>query len=165
MLVALAALLAALQPAQPAAPADPALLGGSEWIVATIAHSEWCPAGNVRIDLRSGRYALTARASRRVCSLAALERPVATGRLRSGRLEAVRAAFARAVADGLEGPECREGRRPDHIVISNGGPHVLVIATGAYQEGAPDDLTCWSDAAADLQDLLDETFPAASAAP
>ena len=161
MLAALAALLAAILPAESA---DPAALGGSEWIVATLAHSEWCPAGNVRLDLRSGRYALTARAAGRVCGDSGLQRPVVTGRLGSGRLEAVRGAFARAVAEGLEGPECREGKRPDHIVISNGGTPILVIATGAFQEAAPDDLTCWSDAATELQDVLDETFPAASAA-
>ncbi len=162
MLSALSALLAA---SQPAPPVDPAVLGGSEWIVATIAHSEWCPAGHVRLDLRSGRYALTARASRRVCGEAGLERPVVTGRLRSGRLETVRGAFARAVAEGLESPDCRDGKRPDRVVISNGGPQILVVATGAGQEAAPDDLACWSGAAIELQGLLDETFPAASAAP
>lgn len=162
MLAALAALLAAAPPAEPV---DPAGLGGSEWIVATLAHSEWCPAGNVRLDLRSGRYALTARASRRVCSQGGLLRPVVTGRLRSGRLEAVRVAYSRLVAEGFESPDCQDGKHPDDIVVSNGGTPILVVATGAAQASAPDDLTCWSDAATDLQGLLDETFPAASAAP
>lgn len=163
MISALAAFLVAGQPAQPA---DPAFPGGSEWIVATIAHSEWCPAGNVRLDLRSGRYALTARASRRVCGRSGLERPVVAGRLRSRNLEAIRAAYARAVAEGLERRECRDGGKdPDHIVISNGGPQILVVATGAAQEAAPDDLSCWSEAAIELQGLLDDSFPTASAAP
>lgn len=161
MLSALAALLAAAQPAESA---DPAVLGGREWIVATVAHSEWCPAGNVRLDLRSGRYALTERASRRVCGDFGTERRVVTGRLRSGRLEAVRSAYSRLLADGFEHPDCRDGKRPDHIIVSNGGTPILVIATGAFQAAAPGDLTCWSGAATDLQRLLDETFPAAPTA-
>jgi hypothetical protein len=162
VLSALAALLAA---GQTPPPADPAVLGGSEWIVATVAHSEWCPAGNLRLDLRSGRYALTHRASRRVCNRSGLERPTRTGRLRSERLEAVRSAYRRLVAEGFESSDCEDGKHPDNIVVSNGGTPILVVATGAAQGSAPDDLTCWSEAASDLHALLDETFAAASAAP
>lgn len=36
-------------------------------ILGTVGQSEWCPAGNVRIDLETGDYVLTARAPRAVC--------------------------------------------------------------------------------------------------
>jgi hypothetical protein len=159
MLLALAALLAAAGTERSAV-----LPAGNAWIVATIAHSEWCPAGNVRLDLRSGRYALTARAPHRTCGDPGLERPVVAGRLDPPRLETIRRAYERVLAEGLESPDCRNGRQPDRIVVSNGGTPILVVVSGAMQGSAPDSLTCWSDAANDLHALLDDSFPAASAA-
>ena len=155
MLSALAALLAA---SQPAAPSEPDRLGRTAWIAATVEHSEWCPAGNVRLHLRTGRYALTRRAPGKICQDAKLERPVRTGSLDSERLAAIRAAALRVVAEGFESPACRDGGRPENIVISNGGTPTLVLTTGFATGSAPDDLSCWSDAATALHDLLDESF-------
>src|SRR3954465_4876391 len=150
-----------LSAAQPPLPAPATGLGRTAWVFATIGHSEWCPAGNVRLDLVTGRYALTGRAAQRICHRRGLERPVVTARLRGGRLDSLRAAYRRAVAEGLESSECREGKPTKMIVISNSGTPILVVATGANTAGAPGDLSCWSEAANALHHGLDEAFRAA----
>jgi hypothetical protein len=152
----LAALLAATQaPPSPTA----AVLGGTAQVFSTVGHSEWCPAGNVTLDLRTGRYALTPTAPRRVCENVGLERPVRKGRLAGRRLTAVRAAYLRVLSEGLESPVCQAGRRPqDYIVVSNGGTPILVVTSGRGSLSAPDELTCWSEAASGLHDILDEAF-------
>lgn len=155
MLSALAVLLVVSQPAQPPKAGVP---GRPAWVLATVGQSEWCPAGNVRLDLRTGRYALTVKAPRLDCGKASLERPVKMGSLDSGRLEAIRKASSRAAVAGLEAPACRNGGRPETIVVSNGGTQILVLATGAAIASAPDELGCWSNAATALHRLLDETF-------
>src|SRR3954470_18410825 len=94
----LAILLSAAQPL----PAPPLGLGRTAWLFATIGHSEWCPPGNVRLDLVTGLYAVTGRAAQQVCHRRGLERPVVTARLGGARLDALRAAYRRAVAEGLE---------------------------------------------------------------
>jgi hypothetical protein len=159
MLPAVAALLAAAQPPQ-RAQLEPAL-GRTAWVFATIGHSEWCPPGNVRVDLLSGRYALTGRAARRVCRRPGLERPVVTARLGGATLEALRAAYRRVLTEGLESRECRDGKHPDLVAISNSSTPILVVGTGADTGAAPDDLVCWSGAGNALLDALDETFRAA----
>lgn len=126
-------------------------------ILGTVGQSEWCPAGSVRLDLATGEYALTARAPRAVCQDLDLERPIVEGRLDASRLHALRQAFQRATTDGLN--DCRGGRRPDEIIISNGGPHVLVVTHGRANDAAPTELSCWTEAAWALHHLLDETFP------
>ncbi|HYI39089.1 MAG TPA: hypothetical protein VE053_02095 [Allosphingosinicella sp.] len=155
MLAALAALLLSSQSAEPA---KPPALGRTAWIVATIEHSEFCPAGNVRLSLRTGRYALVRRASRPVCHDAGLERPVVRDILDPKRLAAIRAAALRVVAEGFESPACRDGNPPEDITISNGGTPTLILTTGFATGSAIDDLSCWSDSATALHDLLDETF-------
>jgi hypothetical protein len=156
MLVLLAALTAA---AQQAPPARDAHLGQTAWIFSTIGHSEFCPAGDVRLDLKSGRYEHTATAARRICNDADLERPVKRGMLRADRLDAINAAYLRVLNEGLESQACRDGTQPkDVILISNGGTPILVLTTGRFSAAAPQDLSCWSDAATALHDLLDQTF-------
>lgn len=153
----LAALLAAGQPAQAPAPTD---VERPAWVFSTIEQSEWCPAGNVRLDLRTGRYDLTSGAVRPACIRRGLERPVKTGRLDAARLAAIRDAALRVLADGFVRPECRDGKPSPEIVISNGGTPVLVLTTGVATRSAPDDLSCWSNAAGRLHRVLDETFRA-----
>jgi len=155
MLYTLAALLAAIQPA-PSGPA--AVLGRTAWLVATVGHSEWCPAGNVRLDLRTGGYLFTARAPRRVCNEAGLERPVRSGALRAATLEAVRGAYLRARSEGLTERACREGRRPEGIEVNNAGTPVLVLTSGSYTLSAPGELSCWNEAARALHQELDHIF-------
>ena len=149
----LAAALAAVQPVPPPA------LGRTAWIFSTVHHSEWCPAGNVRLDLRTGMFAVTPGAPRRLCHKPGLERPVSEGRLSGGTLMAVRAAYLQALGQGLDNPACRDGKRPqDYVVISNGGTPILVVTNGMGSLAAPDDLTCWSHAANALHETLEETF-------
>jgi hypothetical protein len=156
---ALSLLLAALLSAgQPAAPADAAGLGRTAWVFATVEHSEWCPAGNVRLDLRTGFYALTHLAARPVCNKARLERPILTGRLAANRLAAVRSAYRAVLDEGFTSPYCQNGRHPKMVIFSNGGPQILVLATGRFTAAAPEDLTCWSEAAYALQRALEEAF-------
>ncbi|MGZ9100424.1 MAG: hypothetical protein ACXW3O_12035 [Brevundimonas sp.] len=126
-------------------------------VLGTVGQSEWCPAGNVRVDLETGEYALTARAPRAVCQDLDLERPIVEGRLDGSRLRALQQAFQRTITDGLN--DCRGGRHPDEIIISNGGLRVLVVTHGRATDAAPTDLSCWTEAARALHDLLDETFP------
>jgi len=133
--------------------ADPS---GTAVVFATVGESEWCPAGNVRVDLRTGDYAFTATAPRAVCQDATLERPVSEGRLDESRLRALRQDFQRAVGDGLN--VCRNGRAPHDIIISNGGLHVLVVTDGRRTDAAPTDLSCWTEAAVSLHDRLYDTF-------
>jgi hypothetical protein len=155
MLFALAALLAALQPAPPA---HARLLGRTAWILGTVQQSEWCPAGNVRLDLRTGRYQLTPGAARSVCHDAGLERPVLNGVLRGERLEVVRAAYLLALTEGLMNPACRDGGRPDVIVVNNAGTPILVLATGSATRSPPDDMACWSTAAQAVHRELEDVF-------
>lgn len=138
-------------------PPAPALVGKTAWLVASFRQSEWCPAGNVRLDLRTGAYALTNPARRPACADPKLERPARTGTLDPTKLGTVRAAFVQTLGDRLADSACRSGRR-DKLVISNGGPQILVVANGAEAWSAPDDLSCWSEPANKLHRLLSEIF-------
>lgn len=138
---------------QPAvAPADFAA-GRTATIFATIDRSEWCPAGNVRIDLVTGRFTLTSGASRDVCNDTGLQRPVRNGQLDEAPLAKLRTAYAAAQKQGLS--QCDGGKKPDRIIVSNGGPAILVLTNGARTIAAPDQLGCWTDAAIDLGWLLE----------
>jgi hypothetical protein len=139
-----------------AAPA-PAPLGKTAWVFATVGNSEWCPAGNVRLDLVKGTYALTPRASRRVCQDRDLERPVLNGKLGKTDLAAARAAYARAVAEGLHDPTCRRDK-DTFIAIYNGGAKLMVVATGQRTSGASSDINCWSPAADALYETLNDIY-------
>ncbi len=151
-------LLAALLAAAPLdGPANPPSLGRTAWIVATVEHSEWCPAGDVRLDLATGRYERTHRAPRRICGQAH-DRRVTSATLGRKRLAAVRAASLRVLAEGLESRACRNGEPPENPIVSNGGTPILVLTTGSVTGSAPDDHSCWSAAALALHDVLDETF-------
>ena len=130
---------------------------GTAVVFGTVGHSEWCHAGNVRVDLETGRYALTHRAPRAVCQDAGLERPISEGRLDVAQLRALEQAFQRAVRHGLN--DCRAGARPDDVIVSNGGVPVLVVTDGRGTASAPTELNCWSDAGRALHRLLDATFP------
>jgi len=157
MLPFLLAFLATPAPARTALPP-----GGTEWIFSTIGHSEFCNPGHVRLDLRTGRYDLTARAPRRICDKPGLERPVVNGTLAAEALETLRIAYRRVLADGLESRACREGRRPQGgmVLISNGGTPILLVATGRAVGSPPDDLTCWSEAATAFHHALEKAFGA-----
>src|SRR5258708_28858776 len=88
-------------------------VGQTAWVFSTVGQSEWCPAGNVMLDLRTGRYSLTPRAPRGVCNDPKLERPVTHGTLAGGQLASARSAYLRAVSEGLKSSACRNGRHPN----------------------------------------------------
>lgn len=138
----------------------PPSVGVTASIFSTIEQSEWCPAGTVRLNLQNGRYELTPRANRRVCTEADLERPTSRGQLGRTNLAILRAAYSRARAEGLLDESCRNGGQSDTIVVSNGGQRILVLTSGMGSEAAPDNLACWSKPAKVLHDLLDKTFRA-----
>jgi hypothetical protein len=150
------ALVATVQPVLP----KPVTLGRTAWIFSTIGQSEFCPPGNVTVDLTTGRYTLTARAARRMCDQQGLERPVRRGKLVGASLARLRAAYLRVVREGFDNAVCSEGRKPQDIIISNAGTPIVVLATGGGIGSAPDDLSCWSEAATALHDELDKTFGA-----
>ena len=153
MLTLLAAVAAMMQ-----LPPRAASLGQTTWIFSTIGHSEFCNPGYVRIDLRTGRYSITARAPRPICDERGLERPVRSGILGNEGLGKLRTAYQRVLAEGLENPVCRSGGKPQDVIISNGGTPILLVATGRAVGSAPDDLTCWSKSATALHDALDDVF-------
>lgn len=155
MVPLLAALIATVQPAS--IPQRVAL-GRTASIFSTVGHSEFCPAGNVTVDLRTGHYAVTLRAARRVCNDVGLERPVGKGKLFGQNLAALRTAYLRVLSDGLESSVCRGGGRPQDIIVNNGGTPVLALTTGRATASAPGDLSCWSEAATALHDTLDRIF-------
>ena len=80
--------------ASAAGPYAPFLPGRTAIVFSTIGHSEWCPAGNVRLDLATGRYAVTPTAPRLICTQPNLERPVFTGRLKGTPLADLQRAIA-----------------------------------------------------------------------
>lgn len=128
------------------------------FIYSTVQHSEWCPAGNVQLDLSDGEFALTDRADREECQNPSLERLSRKGTLDKNDLKTLREAFDLAQREGLEATICQEGGKPDYIMISNGGLPTLVVTTGAATEHAPDKLECWSKPAEALHDLLETIF-------
>lgn len=152
----LAILMAASLLGQPATPADSSLKGRTALVFSTVGQSEWCPAGSLLLDLSSGEYSFTARASRTICSNPDLERPVKVGRLESRHLQELQVAYRRAQVEGLD--SCREGRRGE-VVVSNGGDQILVLTSGARSIAAPDELGCWTDAARALHQALSDAFP------
>ncbi len=124
-------------------------------VFATVGHSEWCPAGNVGLDLSTGEHAFTATAPRQSCNDRDLKRPVLKLRLEGARLASVQQAYRRAQIEGLDA--CRDGKRPQKIVVSNGGTPILVLTSGAESKAAPDSYSCWSEAALQLHRALDDT--------
>jgi hypothetical protein len=128
------------------------------WVFSTIGHSEFCAAGDVAIDLQTGKYTLTKRAPRRICDQADIERPVTNGRLTGQGLARIRAAFLSAIKDGLEqSPEPLPKGYYDLIIMNSGTP-TLVVKTARATRSAPDDINRWSGAATQLHDTLDAEF-------
>lgn len=151
-------LLLVTQAASAAAPAPTSSVA----IFSTVGHSEWCPAGTAYLDLRTGRYDLMPRAERSICHKPGLERRVKQGTLAVSKLSAIRKAQEEIGAEGLTLKACREGRDPPDIVISNGGRVTLVISDAVHTEAAPENQSCWTDAAWALHRALERAFGYAS---
>lgn len=141
---------------QPSAPSDNFKPRRTATVFSTVGQSEWCPAGNVWLDLSTGEYTFTARAPRRTCHDPLLERPTRKGRLHPARLTALRSNHQRAQAEGLDA--CQDGRE-GRIIVSNGGKQILVLTSGVGATAAPDKLGCWTEAALSFHRALGDTFP------
>ena len=127
-------------------------------IEASVGHSEWCPTGTVRLNLATGRYVVRAPGTWLRCRRPSWQRPMRIGLLSAGDLRAVREAWRRAEADGLESPACRNGGRPEEVVISNGGRPTLRLIGRGRTWSPPADPNCWSREARALHDLLERLF-------
>jgi len=145
--------------AVPVEAADPIELPDSATVFATVRQSEWCPTGVVWVDVRTGRYTYTPPAERGDCFMETLERPIREGTLKDEELAKVREAYGQVLRDGLDVPEFREnGRRACGLVVSNGGPQVLVVTAGRYTLVAKEQLGCWNEAATSLHRVLSDVF-------
>lgn len=132
--------------------------GRPESVFATVGHSEWCPPGTVRLDLGTGRYTVMAPRTWRTCRRPPYRSRVRTAVLPADVLADVRAAYQEAAGLGLDNPACRNGRRPDAVVIGNGGLPTLRLTRGGRTASPPSNLTCWSEAARHLHRVLDNAF-------
>jgi len=139
---------------QPPIPVDRPLSDGPV-LFSTIDHSEWCPAGNVQINLGSGDYTLTRGAARGVCRDPKLVRPILRGRLDAPALAAIRQAYQRAEREGMNA--CENGK-PGEIIVSNGGTPIMVLTNGIGTRTAPQSHSCWSDAALALHRMIGRGF-------
>lgn len=148
-------LLAAMLLGQTAETANTFLQWKTAIIFSTIGHSEWCPAGNVRLDLATGDFTLAPTAPRHLCNRPDLERPAITGRLDAAALTAIRRAYELAQGEDLDG--CRNGGRPP-LIISNGGTPILVLTSGARTVATPSSHSCWSESARMLHRKLEGAF-------
>lgn len=133
-------------------------MGRTVTIFSTIDHSEWCPAGNVQINLVTGEYRLVSGALGEDCMKTDLERPVKSDRLDQKRLAAIQLAYREVQSSGPD--VCVNNFVPDTIVVSNSGTPILVLTNGAKTIAAPDRLQCWSDQAERLHSILSQTFRA-----
>jgi hypothetical protein len=132
--------------------------GHSASVFATVGHSEWCPPGSVRVDLGTGRYTVTAPRTWQVCTRPPFRSRIRRGRLGPDDLAAVWAAYRDAESAGLANPVCRNGARPENIVISNGGTPTLRLTDRGRTVSPPNDSSCWSEAAWRFHRLLEDLF-------
>jgi hypothetical protein len=148
------ALAAAAGPAE----AAPRETGPLVSVFATIAHSEWCPPGTVRVNFATGRYIVTAPRTWRTCHRPAFPGRITTGVLGARDRAAVEVASAMAATEGLEHPSCRNGGQPGEIYLSNGGDPTLRLTMRGRTLTPPDNRSCWSEAAWQLHRLLRNLF-------
>jgi hypothetical protein len=135
-------------------------------ILASVGHSEWCPAGTLRLNLMTGRYTVTAPPRWRECIRPVWPSLVRAGVIGTGVLAGIRLAYARTRSEGLEAPDCRNNGQPPRLVISNGGPRSLSLVARGMTTRPPRNEGCWSDAASRLHRLLDDRFgPAGQPSP
>lgn len=127
-------------------------------VTTTVGWSEWCPPGMVTVDLDTGLYRWVQQLPRPLCRPNSAA-PVLSGTLATEKLEAIRNAARIARGQGLARVECAAGKSSERIVFSNGGSaYLLTLVDPKGGIAAPGDLSCWSDAAFQLQRVLDREF-------
>lgn len=113
--------------------------------------NEWCPGGSVYLDLKTGSFMLYPRVVRRACDDPDAYGPVQQGMLAGDELRLLRSAYLQARQAGLRREDCE-------LVLSNGGPELLVITGPVFAARTPDDEGCWSEEAIALHDALFKIF-------
>jgi hypothetical protein len=113
--------------------------------------NEWCPAGSVYVDLRTGAFLLRPRLQRPACQDPKSQAPVERGRLDQASLLELRSASAKAREAGLARKICL-------LRLSNGGPEALTIFAPGLSATTPENEGCWSDEATALHDRLYRLF-------
>lgn len=127
-------------------------------VTSTVGWSEWCPPGVVTVDLDDGRFRWFQQQRRPACVSSETVR-IVTGTLSSDRLAAIRKAAQTARVRGLARPECVARKDSERIVISNGGSgYLLTLVDPKVGVSAPGTLSCWSNAAFELQRALENAF-------
>ena len=132
--------------------------GFSATVRASVGHSEWCPPGTVHLNLGTGRYRVIAPRTWRTCRRPLFPTRIRTGVLAADELAAVRAAYRNAATEGLDHPACRNGGRPERMIISNSYPSILRLTERGRTTASPRELSCWSDAAFRLDRVLEGLF-------
>ena len=120
-------------------------------VAASVANSEWVRAGEVSLDLRTGRYTLRHRPSR-LAPKAPIR--ITRARLRTRELAPLRAAYLAAHANGLVEPNCTNS----DIIVGNGGTHYLDLTADETTVWVNSLQRCWTEAATNLDRLLEVTF-------
>ncbi len=120
-------------------------------IFALLDKNEWCPGGSVFLDLNSGSYVLHPRLERSACADNSTVAVIEKGRVSGQVLKRVRSEFADASRLGLRKNECQ-------IVISNGGPEILVLSSPVFSDITPENEGCWSAEAVILHQTLFDLF-------
>ena len=124
-------------------------------VTASVGISEWGPPGQVRLDLATGRYTLTAAVPRQGAPLGRS----GPGRLDPARLQRVRDVVRAALEGTLSERACNAGEQPPRLVISNAaGPIFLELDASGRRMTAPRDRACWTPGAMHLQRVMDDIF-------
>lgn len=138
------------------APVEAKLFSNS--VTSTVGWSEWCQPGVVTVDLDDGQFRWFQQQRRPYC-VSSGSISIVRGTLSAERLTALRTAAQAARVRGLARPECVAGRDSERIVISNGGSaYLLTLVDPKTGISAPGILSCWSNAAFDLQRVLEHAF-------
>jgi hypothetical protein len=147
--ISASALIAAL----PLPAAQPAIAegAGSGAVFAVMGRNEWCPSGSVYLDLQTGAFMLYPRLTRSACSDRTAPSPVERGTLPLAELRRVRSAYQEARRVGLSREKCE-------VVISNGGPQMVVITAPGFSARTPEQDGCWSEGANRLHAVLFQVF-------
>ena len=126
-------------------------------LFATVGGSEQQSPGLLSLDMRNGRYQLAPlppKAGFRAINFIRVRQD----RLAAVELAKVRAAFGEAIASGLAEPGCAKLAPPANIAVRNGEAPLLELTALGRKRTAPRELSCWTQAARNLHEILETRF-------
>lgn len=129
--------------------------GSTASVFAQVDESEWSAPGFIHLDLVTGQYELKPQPPRGVSAANVAKR---RGTLPRDQLRPIRQAYEAARAEGLTLPACRNGGRPETIVVSNAGPISMILSGEGGKVTTPQERGCWSEAGWRLYRLLADLF-------